>query len=80
MHLVDEQDAVPVRSFDDLRAYFATAGKPREAWRVGTEHELIGVLRDTGEAPPYDGPHGIGALFAVVREARRRRRCSRTVT
>jgi len=63
VHLVDEQDAVPVRSFEDLRAYFATAGKPREAWRIGTEHELIGVIRDTGEAPPYDGPHGIGALF-----------------
>ena len=63
MHLVDEQDAVPVGSIEDLRAYFATAGKPREAWRIGTEHELIGVVRDTGEAPPYDGPHGIGALF-----------------
>lgn len=64
MHLVDEQDAVPVRTLDDLRAYFATAGKPREAWRIGTEHELIGVVRDTGEAPPYDGPHGIGAVFS----------------
>jgi glutamate--cysteine ligase len=63
VHLVDEQDAVPVRTLDDLRAYFATSGKPREAWRIGTEHELIGVVRDTGEAPPYDGPHGIGALF-----------------
>ena len=62
MHLVDEQDAVPVRSFEDLRAYF-DAGKPREAWRIGTEHELIGVVRATGEAPPYDGAHGIGALF-----------------
>jgi glutamate--cysteine ligase len=63
VHLVDEHDAVPVRSLEDLRAYFATAGKPREKWRIGTEHELIGVIRDTGEAPPYDGPHGIGALF-----------------
>jgi glutamate--cysteine ligase len=48
----------------DLLGYFSTAGKPREAWRIGTEHELIGVLRSTGEAPPYDGPHGIGALLA----------------
>jgi glutamate--cysteine ligase len=30
---------------------------------VGTEHELIGVIKPTGEAPPYEGPHGIGALF-----------------
>ncbi|HUS26911.1 MAG TPA: glutamate-cysteine ligase family protein [Kofleriaceae bacterium] len=63
MHLVDEQEAVPVRTKDDLLAYFATAGKPREAWRIGSEHELIGVIRSTGEAPPYEGPHGIGALL-----------------
>ena len=65
MHLVDEHDAVPVRSFDDLRAYFATAGKPGSQWRVGTEHELIGVVRATGEAPPYDGPNGIAKLLAA---------------
>jgi len=65
LHLVDEHDAVPVRSFDDLRAYFATAGKPSSQWRVGTEHELIGVVRATGEAPPYDGPNGIAKLLAA---------------
>ncbi len=64
MHLVDEADEVPVRSVEDLVAYFATSGKPDTAWRIGIEHELIGVLRDSGEAPPYDGPRGIGALLA----------------
>ncbi|MDX2087456.1 MAG: glutamate-cysteine ligase family protein [Kofleriaceae bacterium] len=63
MHLVDEADDVPVRSLDELVAYFAAAGKPARAWRMGTEHELVGVIADSGEAPPYDGPHGIGALF-----------------
>jgi glutamate--cysteine ligase len=65
VHLVDEQEAVPVRTKEDLLAYFATAGKPREQWRIGSEHELIGVIRSTGEAPPYEGPHGIGALLAA---------------
>jgi glutamate--cysteine ligase len=63
VHLVDEAENVPVRSVAELIAYFADAGKPAAQWRVGTEHELIGVIKDTGEAPPYDGPHGIGALF-----------------
>jgi len=66
VHLVDEHDAVPVRSTDDLLSYFETAGKPASEWRVGTEHELVGVMTAAaavGEAPPYDGPHGIGALF-----------------
>ncbi|HEY4244732.1 MAG TPA: glutamate-cysteine ligase family protein [Kofleriaceae bacterium] len=48
---------------DDLLAYFRTAGKPADKWRVGTEHELVGVVAATGEPPPYDGPHGIGRLF-----------------
>lgn len=66
MHLVDEQDAVPVRSVDDLLSYFEAAGKPASEWRVGTEHELVGVRtapEAAGEPPGYDGPHGIGALF-----------------
>ena len=64
MHLVDEQDAVPIGSEAELIGYFADAGKPRERWLVGTEHELIGVHPETGAAPPYDGDRGIGALFA----------------
>ena len=49
----------------DLLSYFANAGKPANEWRVGTEHELIGVIHTTGDAPPYEGPHGIGALLAA---------------
>ena len=64
VHLVDAAEDVPVRSTAELVEYFSTAGKPASAWRVGTEHELIGVIKATGEAPPYEGPHGIGALFA----------------
>ncbi len=66
MHLVDEHDAVPVRSTDDLLSYFESAGKPASQWRVGTEHELVGVLTsgaEIGDPPAYDGPKGIGALF-----------------
>jgi glutamate--cysteine ligase len=62
VHLVDESDAIPVTSVDELVAYFASAGRPREAWRIGTEHELIGVRAD-GTAPAYDGPDGIGAVL-----------------
>lgn len=66
MHLVDEHDAVPVRSTDDLLSYYASGGKPAARWRVGTEHELVGVWTRPGvigEPPTYEGPNGIGALF-----------------
>ena len=64
MHLVDEKDAVPIGSVDELVSYFEAAGKPKEAWRVGSEHELIGVHVESGEAPAYEGPRGIAALLA----------------
>lgn len=67
MHLVDEKDAVPIRSHDELLGYFASAGKPATQWRMGTEHELVGVLSSppsaAGTPPTYDGPRGIGALL-----------------
>jgi glutamate--cysteine ligase len=69
VHLVDEHDAVRVHSTEDLLSYFESAGKPSSEWRVGTEHELVGVIAPgvpgatVGDPPPHDGPHGIGALF-----------------
>ncbi|MBA2542366.1 MAG: hypothetical protein H0V17_22180, partial [Deltaproteobacteria bacterium] len=62
MHLVDEE-SVPLESEAELLDYFASAGKPRSAWRVGTEHELIGVWPESGNAPTYEGERGIGALL-----------------
>jgi glutamate--cysteine ligase len=62
LHLVDESDAVPLTSVDELVAYFATASKPRAEWRIGTEHELIGVRAD-GSPPAYEGRDGIGAVL-----------------
>ena len=68
MHLVDDTDLTPIQSIGDLIQYFANAGKPAAAWRVGTEHELIGYISTPGpdhlKPPPYEGPHGIGALLA----------------
>jgi glutamate--cysteine ligase len=53
----------PVEGLSDLCAYFKDSETPREDWRVGTEHEKVGVYADTGERVPYEGPYGIGALL-----------------
>src|SRR6185369_29007 len=47
----------------DLVAYFRSAAKPPDAFRVGVEQEKIGVLAD-GRPVPYQGPNGISALLA----------------
>jgi glutamate--cysteine ligase len=63
VHLVDAKEAVRIGSPDELLAYFEDAGKPPSQWRTGTEHELVGVWPESGAAPPYEGPRGIGAVF-----------------
>jgi glutamate--cysteine ligase len=66
VHLVEDRPSEPVESVDQLVQYFVRGGKPRADWRVGTEHEMIGVDAggpDAGKAPPYHGPRGIRAIF-----------------
>jgi glutamate--cysteine ligase len=53
--------AQPIASVDELVALLRAAEKPREDWRVGVEHEKIGLI-GTG-AVPYEGPVGIRALL-----------------
>jgi len=56
----------PVASVEDLVAYFREAETPRAEWRVGTEHEKIGIYRATHERVPYEGARGIGALLERI--------------
>ena len=47
---------------------FDRAGKPRDQWRIGVEHEKIGVNRSTGRALPFSGPRGIERLLIELAE------------
>ena len=42
--------------------------KPREAWRIGTEHEKFPFLTDTLEPVPYEGERSIRALLEGLRD------------
>ncbi len=64
----DERLDVPVAGLDDLVAYFRAGEKPRDAWRVGTEHEKIGLYESDLAPVPYAGPRGIGALLERLAE------------
>ena len=53
----------PIHSRDDLVAYIAHGAKPREQWRIGTEHEKF-VFRLTDHKPlAYEGRPGIRVLL-----------------
>src|SRR5215831_2030651 len=56
--------ATPIESIDQLVARFAAGCKPRAEWRIGAEHEKIGVLLPSGAPLPYHGDRGIAALLA----------------
>jgi glutamate--cysteine ligase len=55
-----------VRSRDDLVGWIAAGSKPRENWRIGTEHEKFVFHTDTLRPVPYEGPRGIRALMEAL--------------
>ncbi len=60
------QDGEPspiIGSRDELVAWIGAGSKPREHWRIGTEHEKFGFYRETHGPVPYEGPRGIRALM-----------------
>ncbi|MDQ0316539.1 glutamate--cysteine ligase [Amorphus orientalis] len=59
----DTTDDTPIEDTAALAAWVAEGEKPPEAFRIGTEHEKFGFLRDTLMPAPYDGPSGIAPLL-----------------
>jgi glutamate--cysteine ligase len=53
----------PIETRDELVAWFAAGAKPRELFRVGTEHEKFAFTLARHEPVPYDGTRGIRALL-----------------
>ena len=60
------EEAEDIQTIAQLRSYFERAGKPPDAWRVGTEYEKLGVYAATGRAVPYDGPQGIETVLKAL--------------
>ena len=53
----------PITDKRQLVEYIARGNKPKEAWRLGTEHEKFVFTTDDRKRAPYEGPRGIGALL-----------------
>jgi glutamate--cysteine ligase len=58
----------PVESVADLVAHLRGGEKPSSRWRIGTEHEKIGLHADTFARLPYEGPRGVGRLLERIVE------------
>lgn len=59
----DVSDATPIGARAELVEWIASGEKPRDAWRLGTEHEKVPFYRADLSPVPYDGERGIRALL-----------------
>ncbi len=58
--------STPIHGRQQLIDYVAAGEKPREAWRIGTEHEKFGFRTDDLRAPTFEGDRGIRALLEGI--------------
>ncbi len=65
----DTTDLTPVTDEKVLIEWMEGGSKPKERWRIGTEHEKFGFYRDTLEPVPYGDGRGIQALLEGMQKA-----------
>lgn len=63
----DRNDPV-IESRDQLIAPMIAGEKPRERWRIGTEHEKLVFSRKDFHAPSYEEPGGIRDLLLALKD------------
>lgn len=58
----------PIEHHDQLAQYLADGCKPKEDWRIGTEHEKFGYIKDTLEPLPFEGKQSIVSVLEGLRD------------
>ncbi|KJZ32697.1 glutamate--cysteine ligase [Paracoccus sp. S4493] len=65
---IPQQGGGPIEHRDQLAAYIASGEKPKDAWRIGVEHEKFGY-DDARKMPlPYESPVSITAMLEGLRD------------
>lgn len=59
----------PIEHHDQLAEYLASGCKPKEDWRIGTEHEKFGYCKHSLKPLPYEGERSILAVLQGLRDA-----------
>ncbi len=65
---VSDRDDPLIEHVSQLAQPMAAGEKPRERWRIGTEHEKLVFARSDFHAPSYEEPGGIRDLLMALRE------------
>lgn len=64
----DTTDETPIEGVEELAAYLASGCKPKDEWRIGTEHEKFPFFTEDNSPVPYDGERSIKALLEGMQE------------
>ncbi|MDH0123990.1 glutamate--cysteine ligase [Brucella intermedia GD04153] len=59
----DTTDETALTGVEQLAGYLAGGCKPKDAWRIGTEHEKFPFYTADNSPVPYEGPRGIKAIL-----------------
>jgi glutamate--cysteine ligase, plant type len=65
---IPQQGGGPIERLEQLAEYIASGEKPREDWRIGTEHEKFGYDRRGLDPLPYEGETSIRAMLEGLRD------------
>jgi glutamate--cysteine ligase len=65
---IPQQGGGPIERPEQLTEYLLSGCKPREDWRIGTEHEKFGYRLSDHAPLPYDGPCSIRAMLEGLRD------------
>ena len=58
----------PIERPEQLAEYLSSGCKPKDQWRIGTEHEKFGYCKDTLKPLPYEGERSILAVLKGLRD------------
>jgi glutamate--cysteine ligase len=58
----------PIERHEELAEHLAEGCRPKEDWRIGTEHEKFGYLTDTHAPLPFEGKRSIVAVLEGLRD------------
>ncbi len=64
----DTTDHTPLTSVEEMAEYLASGNKPKEAFRIGTEHEKFVFFRADNAPVPYFGEASISALLKGMQQ------------
>ncbi|MCF6329757.1 MAG: glutamate-cysteine ligase family protein, partial [Henriciella sp.] len=66
-HDIDES-APRISGKAELIEWFEAGSKPKADWRIGTEHEKFGFLKEGTRPLPYDGKASVKAMLEGLRD------------